>query len=674
MTENVKRQLEILRERKYRELRKDEEIDLSKRFDRKINLERAAIRLTAMLEREMEEPNIFPGERIGFNRRLKKVPMYTNIKGEEFSYAVGNITPNYGAMMEKGVDKTIEDILKRMKGNISEDQRVFYQSVLENLRASLKLAERYRDIAKEQGNWQLAEALEQIPHRKPENFHQACVFMKFIMFTLRCNDNSHMTMGRFDQYMYKYFKKDIDSGIPAEDLLECLEEFFISINVDTDLYHGIQQGDNGQSMVLGGVDKDGNDAFNELSELCMRASVELNLIDPKINLRVSKNTPMELYELGTELTKQGMGFPQYNNDDIVIPGLIKLGYEPEDAANYTVAACWEFIVPNCAMDIPNIVVMNFPKIVNDVIHDKLESCKDFEALQEALVLEIREECIRLTESCRSQLEPSPYLSVYIDACLEAGADLSKNVAKYNNSGCHGTGIANAADALAAVKKLVFEDKILGKRELLKALDDNFEGAKDVRKMLLDCPKMGNNEDFVDELAGVLIKTFSTYMNGRPNNRGGIFRAGTGSAMEYYLSAKNVPATADGRKAFDMYSSSFSPSLKAKLKGPLSILKTFTKYDLTEIINGGPLTLEIHDTTFRNQDGVKKVAALVKTFIHLGGHQLQLNAVNKEKLLDAQKHPEKYPNLIVRVWGWSGYFNELDLQYQNHVISRAEFLV
>lgn len=169
-----------------------------------------------------------------------------------------------------------------------------------------------------------------------------------------------------------------------------------------------------------------------------------------------------------------------------------------------------------------------------------------------------------------------------------------------------------------------------------------------------------------------MDTYSAYLNRKPNHCGGIYRAGTGSAMEYIYRARQVGATADGRPAGEPYGSSFSPSLHARLNGPLSAVQSFTKFDMRNIINGGPFTIEIHDTVFRNDDGERKVAQLVKSFIDLGGHQIQINAINRDRLLDAQKHPEKYPNLIVRVWGWSGYFNELDMVFQDHIIRRAEF--
>ena len=178
----------------------------------------------------------------------------------------------------------------------------------------------------------------------------------------------------------------------------------------------------------------------------------------------------------------------------------------------------------------------------------------------------------------------------------------------------------------------------------------------------------------DLLGCFLMERYSAYLNGKPNRCGGVYRAGTGSAMDYISKGAKVGATADGRRAKAPFASSYSPSPEARLKGPLSNILSFTKFDLRKICNGGPFTIEIHDTVFRNDEGERKVAQLVKTYIDRGGHQIQINAINRDRLLDAQAHPENYPNLIVRVWGWSGYFTELDTVYQNHVIDRMEFTV
>ena len=285
---------------------------------------------------------------------------------------------------------------------------------------------------------------------------------------------------------------------------------------------------------------------------------------------------------------------------------------------------------------------------------------------------IEKECDRIIDVCNNFVQPrGAFLSMLISPCIERGRFSTEGGAKYNNYGIHGVGLSNAADALEAIKKAVFEDKTVDKSELVAALETDFEGREDLRQTLLSLPKTGNNNEADDRLC-FLMSAFSSYLNGKPNNRGGIFRAGTGSAMEYVLSAIGVGATADGRKAGGAFASSFSPAITTKLDGPLSVILSFTKPDMSKTINGGPLTMEMHDTVFRNDEGVKKVAMLVKAYIDRGGHQLQLNSVNRDMLLDAQAHPENYPNLIVRVWGWSGYFVELDRIYQDHVISRTEF--
>ena len=188
------------------------------------------------------------------------------------------------------------------------------------------------------------------------------------------------------------------------------------------------------------------------------------------------------------------------------------------------------------------------------------------------------------------------------------------------------------------------------------------------------PKMGDDENSVDDLAVWLLDTFADALQGRRNERGGIFRAGTGSAMYYIWHSKDMPATPDGRHAGEGIACNYSPSLFARCPGPVSIIKSFSKPHLSRAINGGPLTLELHDTLFRTAESTQKVAMLVKSFMDMGGHQLQLNAVNRDTLLDAQKHPENYRNLIVRVWGWSGYFVELDKEYQDHIIQRMELQI
>lgn len=669
MTEKVKNRLEFLLDGGYRKTRADGGVNLTSALNEFNPAMRSAQLFKAALD--AEEPVLYGEDLFGFNRFNRLLPVDDTLNAP-YIFEMGNITVDYETVLETGIEG-LKKLAQQKYEGADEEAKRFYDALFVTFDACARIVEKYRTAAQKAGCEKLYNALSAVPLHGARDYYEALVTVRFMQYALRLNNFKHVTIGRFDRYMYPYFTASLKNGASREELLELTELFFISLNFDTDLYTGMQQGDNGQSMVLGGCDEEGNPSFNELSEMCLTASEELKIIDPKINLRVNKNTPLSVYERGTRLTKQGLGFPQYSNDDVVIDALVDWGYDLKDARNYTVAACWEFIVPRCGADIPNIGVMNFPLVVDRAVRKHLASSADFDEFLAYVGREIADECDSIIEDCNKFRTPySVFTSGFILHCIEKGRDVSQGGAEYNNFGVHGAGIANAADALAAIKKEVFEKKELSSDELIAALDADFEGYGDVRRKLLDSPKMGNNDDYVDNLGAFLMDKFALYLSKKPNNRGGIYRAGTGSAMEYVLSAAKVGATADGRRAGQAYGSSFSPSLDAVIQGPLSAVQSFTKADLKKVCNGGPFTIEIHDTVFRNSEGEKKTAALIKTFIDLGGHQIQINAVNRDRLIDAQKHPEKYPNLIVRVWGWSGYFRELDACYQNHIIRRTEF--
>lgn len=588
----------------------------------------------------------------------------------------GNLTPNYGKALQLGFNGLRQEIHESMAASRDPNAIHYGGQMLQCMDLVAGYADEYRLYAIEQGNKLLASALSNVPCKPAGSMYEACVFLNLIIYFLRLTNVEHLTLGRFDQYMYSYYQTDRAKGISNEQIQELIEAFFIALNYDTDLYKGIQVGDNGQSMVLGGYDQNGNSQYNELTQMCIAASAELCLIDPKINLRVSRKTTDEIFEFATQLTKKGLGFPQYCNDDVIIPAMIKLGYAPEDAANYSVAACWEVIVPGKGAELVNIAALHYPCVVHHVLQNKLKDCTTFDQLMDEVDCEIEKECnIIISHFYGRRIdEPNafhPLLSVFMDGCTKKLQDACWGGVTYYNYGCHAPGLANGADALAAIKKTIYDDKTLHADELLIALENNFEGYSAIRRQLLNCPKMGNNDDYVDNIAGMLMSSFSRHLNGKPNGFGGVWRAGTGSA-DLYIHSPTDFATADGRLANTPYSCSFSPSLDVRTDGVLSVIQSFTKHDLSGLINGGPLTLEMHDSVFRNEIGIRKVAHLAKAFVQLGGHQLQLNAVNRERLLDAQKNPQSYPNLIVRVWGWSGYFNELDKPFQDHIIRRTEY--
>ena len=613
---------------------------------------------------EEEKPVILEGEQIVFLRTVANLPdvfteaEWKEIKAKHYIHELGymsNLSPNYYDTISRGL------LEKR------ETADEYGKAAIDNI---IMLSDKYLEEAKKQGRADLVEILAQVPRYPARNFREALQFFRILHYALWLEGNYHNTVGRFDKYMYPYLKADMEKGIYTEETaLELLCDFFLSFNKDSDLYVGVQQGDNGQSMMLGGIDENGKDVYNLLSELSLKASYNNKMIDPKINLRVSKSTPAERYTEATNLTKAGLGFPQYSNDDIVIPALEELGYEHNDAVNYTVAACWEFIIPNVGADVANIGAMSYPKAVDKAFHNSLVESETFDEFFESVKKEIFKASDEICNNIKDLwFVPSPFMNVLMDCDIYSGG-------KYNNFGIHGTGIATAADTLAAIKKYVYEEKSVTKEELIKAVDEDFENTPELlHKLRYDAPKLGNNDDFADNIAVELLDVFADSLKDRTNCRGGVYRAGTGSAMFYLRHAEEIGASADGRRKGEPFGTNFSVSLFANVKGPVSVIASMTKPHFEKAMNGGPLTLEFDQSVFADEDGVEKVGLLVKNFIDRGGHQLQLNTVNLDRMLDAQKHPENYGQLVVRIWGWSAYFVELDKEFQDHVIARQAYKV
>ncbi|MFA5467906.1 MAG: pyruvate formate lyase family protein [Sphaerochaetaceae bacterium] len=643
------------------------------------DVQRAHERLKWVLEQE--KPLVFKDEKIALLRTVPTIPeIYTENEWDALkrSYRiheqgkVSNICPGYATLINKGFDVVKDEIKTSIAQNRATKERAYLDTLLNTLTLLEEFGHRYRVAAVEAGNAVVAESFAQIPQKPPQTLLQALQFFRLLHYGLWASFNYHNTIGRFDQYMYPYYARDMADGtLDEESALELLQEFFITFNKDSDLYPGMQQGDNGQSLMLGGLNSDGSDAFNELSRLCMLASLELKLIDPKINLRVHKKTSMEVLELGSQMTKQGLGFPQYSNDEVVIKALKQWGYAQEDAYNYVVAACWEFIIPEVAMDIVNIDALSFLKAVLDAL-SALARCNTYAEFSEVVKNKL---CQQTSEICANTngiyMEKAPLMSLMMKGCVEQARDISLG-SRYNNYGIHGTGLSSAADSLAAIKKYIFEEQSITKETLIAALKADFVGSETLyHKLRFEGPKMGNDDDYVDEIATELLDWFADSLEGNRNDRGGIFRAGTGSAMFYLWHGSALGASPDGRRRGEEFACNFSPALHTHLKGPISLIKSFSKANLTRVANGGPLTIELDDSMFRNTESTAKVALLVKSYMDLGGMQIQLNGVNREMMLDAQKNPDKYRNLIVRVWGWSGYFVELDKAYQDHIIKRSE---
>jgi formate C-acetyltransferase len=679
-----------IRNREHKEARLSAPPDLLAECEREgLSWPRRAARLVHRMC-EAEQPCIHADERIVFTRTTPSVPPIYSPEQWSAKTAgrtlhelgpISNICADWGNVLSRGLLERRRVALETRQRLATEPEAVeFLDCAVETIDAVLDLAARYAREARRIGKSDVADILERVPALPPASFHEALQALRLLHAVVWMGGHYHVGLGRIDQYLWPYLSHDLETkALDIAGAEELLAEFFISLNKDSDLYPGVQQGDNGQTVMLGGQTQDGLDGVNELTRMAIRVALYTNMIDPKVNLRITEDTDLSLLTLATELTRKGLGFPQYSNDAVVIPALIANGYDPEDAANYTVAACWEFIIPGKGMEVVNIGAVSMPLAADQAIRAGLLAHESFESILKRTTQNIEEQTRDLVKSyAHLLLPPAPYYSVLMDGCLETGRDLSCGL-KYNNYGIHGAASSSAADALAAVQKLVFQEKSVKPEELLNAMAANFEGYEALQdKLLHEAPKTGNDPE-ADELLTALFDALADACNHvEDNGRGGRVRPGTGSAMYYVWLTRGAPgsckdapigATADGRKRGEFFSANLAPSPQAQVRGPISVLQAFSRLNYRRICNGGPITMELSDSVFADPEGLTKSAMLVHTFASLGCQQLQLNTVNLDTLLDAREHPERHRNLIVRVWGWSGYFCELGPEYQEHIIAR-----
>ena len=626
----------------------------------------------------IEKPVIIPGEKLQFTRSLGIVVPWIN-----GGYVLENLSPDYGMLLKEGIAGRIAAAEKGLNDPaVTEEEKDFLSAAAGSLKAALDLARRYAEAAVAAGETEMAAILRKVPENPPETLHEALQMIVFCNGLIRLSGSCHIGFGRADQYLLEYYRRDLASGKEtAESARQLLAEFFIMFSRDYDLYHGMQKGDNGQSLVLGGILPDGSNGDNELTVLLMDIAADLAMIEPKINLRLSNQTSQEVLKSAARLSGCGLGFPQYSNDEVVINGLTKFGYPLEKARDYILAACWEFVIPG-GRDVPNHFAMNLALAADRAIRAGLRANDHFDGILNRLPGVMKElfdsEKERRTRGMKFVC--NPLFSSFCAGVLESRKDLNVYGGTHRNFGCHGCASSTAADSLAVVKKLVFDEKKIAPGALLEALEKNFEGFDDIHRQLRECEeRVGCGSEDADRMLKLLFDTFAdTLENAEPTCFGGKYRPGTGSAMFYAILTKdkNYPdylaATADGRKEGGYVSSSLSPAPGVKAAGMLSVLDSYSKIDYSRVCNGGPITMEVDPVYFKSEEALDKMTGFLKAFQRSGCQQLQLNTLDAELLRKAQVHPESYRDLIVRVWGWSGYFVELKKVYQEQIINRQAF--
>lgn len=675
---------DFTRERKFSNFRTEAFIDFRKKFDALPFAKKNTLVFDFMCESEF--PIMQSGEKIPFARSIKNIPFYFTGRQLRKEYKNDkkicydmphNFTPNYNLILKFGLNGLIKEAYKK---SIDEKSSNFFSNIIFSLNSAKKLVKKYLKTAKEYGNVDEYEALKNVPNNPAKSFYEALISIRFLNAFLYMADCYQIGLGRFDQYLWPYYSNDIKKGLITRDYAkELIKEFFISLNKDTDIYKGVQQGDNGQSLMLGGCDVNGKSSVNDLTYLSLEAAREVRLIDPKINLRVDSKTPDDLIELGCTLTAEGLGFPQYCNDDVVIPALVKFGYSIQDARNYSVAACWEFIIPGKGLEIVNAGAVSFPYAVDFAIDELIRKRLDIKEFLTVIKKSIHDQISNIIHNRIFSTLECPFLCAFMDGPFEQIKDSSKCL-KYNNLGLHGAGISNAVDALCIID-YILKNKKNPYDEIIKLnfiKKNNFANEDEIRKKLLNFNiKAGNDDEISNRFINILFNFFAEECECF-RKEGFNIRPGTGSAQFYvWLTQKQnfsliepvVGATIDGRLAGAPFASSLAPSQDIQVKGIISVLRSFSNIAYDKIINGGPITVEFSPSVFKSESGFSKVRDFIKYFINLGNQELQLNVLNIEELKDAMVHPEKHKNLIVRVWGWSGYFCELSKEYQLQIINR-----
>lgn len=594
----------------------------------------------------------------------------------------------------------------------------FYQAIIIVIDAVEVYAKRYATLARQEAErfsgqrraelLQIAANCERVPMQPAETFYEAMQSLWFVHLILQIESNGHsLSFGRFDQYMYPYYEKSKAAGMTEEGCLELLENLWLktlTINKIRSAGHSKYAAGSPlyQNITIGGQTKQGESAVNELTRLTLHSIAQTRLPQPNLTVRYFKGMDEDFMQACIGVIKLGFGMPAFNSDEIIIPALIKQGISQEDAYNYSAIGCVEVAVPGkWGYRCTGMSYLNFPKTLMIALNNGVDLmtnkqiCRgvgrfvEMNSFEEVFAAwdHTARQLIRqgvILDTCADmvveQEVPDILCSALVEDCIERGKHLKEGGAHYDIVSQLQVGVANLGDSLAAIKKCVFEDKTITKEALWDALVHSFEGEEreKIRKILLDAPKYGNDIDYVDEL---VVRGYDTYLDEikhYKNTRygrgpiGGGFYAGTSSVASNVPQGAGTCATPDGRHAGDPLAEGSSPTHAADKNGPTSVFKSVSKLKTIEIVGGVLLNQKMTPQILSDPENCMKLSMLIRTFFNeLKGFHVQYNVVSRETLIDAQKHPEKHADLIVRVAGYSAFFNVLSRQTQNDIIARTE---
>lgn len=623
----------------------------------------------------------------------------------------GHITPGLEYLLAQGTDGLRRRLLEhcaRWKAIHPEDttRQRWYEAALLSCDNLERYADRLRQqalrLAEDTGDpdWSTelraaAAVLVRVPRQPAETLQEALqsYWLAYILVTIEmggCTPGGGLGLGRPDQYLYPYYRRDIDSGrLTRDQALELIEGWLLNFqHCDYHTWHSLYTV--GSQASLGGVTPAGADASNELTELILEASLRIQMPTPYISLRLHKDAPERFWQAATNFVIGGLGF-SIVNDEVLIPAFLRHGRGLDDARDYICSCCYEFTIPGREAFNPSGTFVNLPAILDLSLHQGRDQLADthvglstapassfssFDELmsafdrQLAFVIEKAVTFVNADDQLRVAGRRFPMMSLFIEDCIAAGEDICAGGARYDLTGMIVAGLPNVINSLAAIKHCVFDTGSLTMHEILAALRDNFTGHEQVRQHLLRAPKWGNGDDATGEIARQVTERIYTHLCSYANARGGRWQAALYSFVANQSLGELLGATPDGRYSGDILTRNLNPTWGTDREGPTAVLQSLAHIDFTQFPNGGTLDLRFDPAPFLDERGRQAFIAFLKGFVALKVMQMQISMVDTETLLDARRHPEKWPNLMVKVAGYSARFVDLSENEQDEIIGRS----
>jgi len=604
-------------------------------------------------------------------------------------------------VLAKGYGGILREVEEKLRECKDSEKKMFYEAVAISLKAAIAFSKRYSSLAFEMAEKEsnavrkeelanLGRALQNVPEKPASSFYEAVVsfWLTYVIMHIEQTPNPYaFSIGRIDQFFFPYYKKDRDEGkITYEDAVELIEELWLKFNVGNKVW------DVSQNAAIGGVKEDGSDATNELTYILLEATDELAIPLPTLTVKIHEGTPELLFNKAMLLSSKGRGNPTIINDEVVIKSKMATGVSLEDARNSAIAGCQELVVQGAENARTTACWFSLPKCLELTLNrgrsmltgrqlgidsgdlDTLKTFEEFEKVYWQQVdhfIKVATENANKCDYTLAENRPVPFISAIMKDCIEKGRDFRKDGARYNFSGflCHG--VANTADAFAVIKKLIFEEKKTTFKELAEALKANWKGFEDLHKMVMEVPKYGNDDDYVDSMATSIAMRIAEKVPQYTNSYGGKFRPGFSTPSTHVLYGRKCAATPDGRYHRDNFAYGCGPMQGANRRGPTAVINSCVKFPHWMAYHGLSFNLSFPPSAVKGEEGIKRLGSIVKVYNKKGGRYIQFNIQDVETLRKAQKEPEKYRDLIVRVHGMSAYFVNLDPLIQEDIIRRVE---